>query len=143
MRSRINSIFLGREKARNATSGPPAGHGSGARAGLPWCGRRRGGHQDLGLFAFQRRLTKSRLLTRLTGTLAQTVAAASPGDLGELAGLDRDFVENELKMLNAMSSGDALFHHLEPAYFKAMTRAVEAAAAAPAPAPAPSPPEGT
>ena len=38
-------------------------------------------------------------------------------------------VEAELKMLSALTSGGAIDDHLEPAYFAAMTRAVEAASA--------------
>ena len=41
-------------------------------------------------------------------------------------GLDKAYVESEMKLLKALSSGEALADHLEPAYFKAFLRAQDA-----------------
>jgi len=47
-------------------------------------------------------------------------------DLTQLVGLDSRFVEAELTLVNALASGDAIVHHLEPSYFTAMKRAARA-----------------
>lgn len=47
----------------------------------------------------------------------------SPTQIAKLAGVDLEYAEIELKLLAALSSGDAINHHLEPAYFGALDRA--------------------
>ena len=46
-------------------------------------------------------------------------------DLASGLGLDRAYVESEMKLFKALSSGEALADHLEPAYFQAFLRARE------------------
>ena len=60
---------------------------------------------------------------KVSGKAARTVSDASPSELAAAVGLDPAYVETELKMLSALSSGDAIEDHLEPAYFAAMRRA--------------------
>lgn len=50
-------------------------------------------------------------------------AARTPAQIAALAGVDPEYAELELKLLTALSSGDAINHHLEPAYFDALMRA--------------------
>lgn len=42
-------------------------------------------------------------------------------------GLDKRFVESELQMIDSLAKGKAIEHHLEPSYFVAMTKALDAA----------------
>ena len=42
-------------------------------------------------------------------------------------GIDDRFIEREMEMLSAILNGKALDHHLEPSYFIALQKAVEAA----------------
>jgi hypothetical protein len=67
--------------------------------------------------------------TRLTQKSVSTISGSSSSELLGSVGLDATYVEAELKMLSALTSGGAIDDHLEPAYFAAMTRAVEAASA--------------
>ena len=50
---------------------------------------------------------------------------ATPADLAALLGVDRNYAQLELKLLSALATGDAIKHHLEPAYFAAITRAAQ------------------
>ena len=43
-----------------------------------------------------------------------------------LIGLDKRFVESELKIVDSLRSGSALLHHLEPSYYAAIRTALDA-----------------
>ena len=49
----------------------------------------------------------------------------TPQDVTQLLGLDSRFVEAELQMVKALSTGAAITHHLEPSYYAAMVRAAK------------------
>ena len=42
-----------------------------------------------------------------------------------VVGLDPSYLRRELEMMDTLRTGDALMHHLEPAYFGAMRRVLE------------------
>jgi len=42
-----------------------------------------------------------------------------------LIGLDKRFVESELKIVDSLRSGSALLHHLEPSYYAAIRTALD------------------
>eukprot|EP00633_Aureoumbra_lagunensis_P000863 CAMPEP_0197287648 /NCGR_PEP_ID=MMETSP0890-20130614/4249_1 /TAXON_ID=44058 ORGANISM="Aureoumbra lagunensis, Strain CCMP1510" /NCGR_SAMPLE_ID=MMETSP0890 /ASSEMBLY_ACC=CAM_ASM_000533 /LENGTH=771 /DNA_ID=CAMNT_0042757591 /DNA_START=91 /DNA_END=2406 /DNA_ORIENTATION=- len=48
---------------------------------------------------------------------------SSPMEIAEFIGIDRNYADIELKLFSALTSGDAIRHHLEPAYFAAIMRA--------------------
>jgi len=49
-----------------------------------------------------------------------------PSELTQLVGLDPRFLSAELELMNALRTGAAITHHLEPSYFQAMARAAKA-----------------
>lgn len=61
--------------------------------------------------------------SRFTDLAVTKLASATPAQLAALAGVDQGYAELELKLLSALTSGDAITHHLEPAYFSALRRA--------------------
>lgn len=54
----------------------------------------------------------------------------SAGEALSMFGLDQRFVESELKLIESLAQGKAIEHHLEPSYFVAMTKALDAAQSA-------------
>ena len=51
----------------------------------------------------------------------------NPLEAVSLLGLDKEFVESEVQLAQSLASGDAVIHHLEPQYYVAMTKALDAA----------------
>ena len=43
-----------------------------------------------------------------------------------LLGLDKEFIDAEIKLVESLSQGTAIEHHLEPSYFAAMQSAIDA-----------------
>ena len=60
-------------------------------------------------------------------SIAKRIGGMSAGEALSLFGLDKDFVDSELKMVESLAQGKAIEHHLEPSYFVAMTQALDAA----------------
>lgn len=66
-------------------------------------------------------------LSKLASTAAkvtQRVQSISSSDLGSVLGLNREFTDRELKMIQALAQGKALAHHMEDEYYAGMGRAV-------------------
>lgn len=63
--------------------------------------------------------------TRFTDLAVSKLTSATPAQLAALAGVDQAYAELEIKLLSALTSGDAITHHLEPAYFSALRRAAK------------------
>ena len=57
--------------------------------------------------------------------VSKRLETASALDALSLFGLDKRFVESELKLIDSLRTGAALFHHLEPSYYKALTSGVD------------------
>jgi len=51
----------------------------------------------------------------------------NPLEAVSLLGLDKDFVESELKMIDSLRKGTAVTHHLEPSYFAAVKNGLDVA----------------
>jgi hypothetical protein len=60
-------------------------------------------------------------------SITSRVAGMSAGEALSMFGLDKRFVESELAMIDSLAKGKAIEHHLEPSYFVAMTKALDAA----------------
>jgi hypothetical protein len=58
--------------------------------------------------------------TQWRQALDERVSRVSALEWATLVGLDHRYVRREMEMLGSLQSGEALQHHLEPAYFKAM-----------------------
>lgn len=54
------------------------------------------------------------------------LTAVSPSELSQLVGLDGRFLAAELELVDSLRRGDAIVHHLEPSYFKALANAAAA-----------------
>ena len=50
----------------------------------------------------------------------------SPGEALSMFGMDKDFVQSEIALVESIAQGKAIEHHLEPSYFLAMTQALDA-----------------
>ena len=57
--------------------------------------------------------------------VSKRLETANALDALSLFGLDKRFVESELKLIDSLRTGAALFHHLEPSYYKALTSGVD------------------
>ena len=66
-------------------------------------------------------------LGRARDSVVSRVSSMNPLEAVSLIGLDKQFVESELQLIDSIAKGTALVHHLEPSYFLAMTRALDAA----------------
>uniref|UniRef100_A0A7S3F1C5 Fungal lipase-type domain-containing protein n=1 Tax=Haptolina ericina TaxID=156174 RepID=A0A7S3F1C5_9EUKA len=64
---------------------------------------------------------------RARDSVVSRVSSMNPLEAVSLIGLDKQFVESELQLIDSIAKGTALVHHLEPSYFLAMTRALDAA----------------
>ena len=60
------------------------------------------------------------------GTIAGRLQGMSPLEALGMLGLDKRFVESELKLAESLAQGKAVEHHLEPSYFRAMQTALDA-----------------
>mmetsp|Transcript_46903 Transcript_46903/g.77611 ORF Transcript_46903/g.77611 Transcript_46903/m.77611 type:complete len:742 (-) Transcript_46903:731-2956(-) len=60
--------------------------------------------------------------------IATRIESMSPLEAVSVLGLDDKFVEAEVRLMEALLSGSAIVHHLEPSYFDGMRRALDAAA---------------
>ena len=69
-----------------------------------------------GLASFEK--AKESVTGRLSGM--------SAGDALSMLGLDQKFVESELRLVESLAQGKAIEHHLEPSYYVAMTKALDA-----------------
>ena len=49
------------------------------------------------------------------------------GEVLSVVGLNKDFVNSELELVESLAQGKAIEHHLEPSYFAAMTQALDSA----------------
>lgn len=58
---------------------------------------------------------------------SERLSRASVRDVLSLVGIDADFATQELKMIDSLTTGKAIIHHLEPSYYAAMQCALEAA----------------
>ena len=50
----------------------------------------------------------------------------NPFEAVSMLGLDADFVQSELRLAESLANGKAVEHHLEPSYYTAMTKALNA-----------------
>ncbi|KAJ1461286.1 hypothetical protein M885DRAFT_507178 [Pelagophyceae sp. CCMP2097] len=65
-------------------------------------------------------------LKAIADSAGKKLGKAKAADFAGLMGVNTDYANTELKLLAALQSGDAIKHHLEPAYFTAMIRAAKA-----------------
>jgi len=60
-------------------------------------------------------------------TITGKLQGMSAVDALSMLGLDKRFVESELKLVESLAQGKAIEHHLEPSYFEAMRTALDTA----------------
>jgi len=65
-------------------------------------------------------------LGEATADIQSRVESMRPAEALSLIGLDARFVESEVKMIESITRGTFLTHHLEPSYYEAMLRALNA-----------------
>ena len=63
---------------------------------------------------------------RTKESIAGRVKGMSAGDALSMIGLDKKFVESEMRLVESLAQGKAIEHHLEPSYFMAITTALDA-----------------
>jgi len=66
-------------------------------------------------------------LDRTKQSITGKLQGMSAADALSMFGLDKRFVESELKLVESLAQGKAIEHHLEPSYFAAMKTALDAA----------------
>jgi len=68
-------------------------------------------------------------LARTTDSIASRVqrVQANPLEALSMLGLDERFVQSEIELVESLAKGTAIEHHLEPSYYLAMTKALDAA----------------
>jgi len=62
-------------------------------------------------------------LGNLASKVSQRLSKVSVSDVASVIGIDKNFSEREMKMIQSFVKGDALAHHLEDSYYAAMGRA--------------------
>ena len=60
-------------------------------------------------------------------SIAKRIGGMSAGEVLSVVGLNKDFVNSELELVESLAQGKAIEHHLEPSYFAAMTQALDSA----------------
>ena len=63
---------------------------------------------------------------RTAESITSRVSGMSPGEALSMFGMDKDFVQSEIALVESIAQGKAIEHHLEPSYFLAMTQALDA-----------------
>jgi hypothetical protein len=63
---------------------------------------------------------------RTRDLIGERLKKMNPLEAVTMIGLDKEFVESELKLAESIGQGTALEHHLEPSYFLAMSKALDA-----------------
>lgn len=61
--------------------------------------------------------------TAMAGALAERLKTATAADLASAVGIERQFTERELRMIQSIVKGEALAHHMEDEYYMAFGRA--------------------
>jgi len=64
---------------------------------------------------------------RASESISSRVKQVNPLEIVSMIGLDKKFVESEVKLAESLATGKAIEHHLEPSYFVAMSKALDAA----------------
>ena len=63
------------------------------------------------------------LLGSVAGKVTERIKHVKASDLASVLGIDRDFTERELRIIQSLAQGKALAHHLEDEYYAGMGRA--------------------
>lgn len=68
-------------------------------------------------------------LARTSESISDRVkqVSSNPFEAVSLIGLDKDFVQSEVKLAESLANGKGIEHHLEPSYFEAMRVSLDAA----------------
>lgn len=74
-------------------------------------------------------------IDKAKASITGRVAGMSAGEALSMIGLDKRFVESEIEMVQSLTGGTAIEHHLEPSYFVAMATALDASQGPYLPAP--------
>lgn len=64
-------------------------------------------------------------MSKASDDISKRMGSANALDAVNLIGLDKRFVESELRLMDSLRTGSALFHHLEPSYYAAMCCALD------------------
>lgn len=61
--------------------------------------------------------------TVMAGALAERLKTVTAADVASAVGIERQFTERELRMIQSIVKGEALAHHMEDEYYTALGRA--------------------
>eukprot|EP00929_Paragymnodinium_shiwhaense_P001313 TRINITY_DN10153_c0_g1_i1.p1 TRINITY_DN10153_c0_g1~~TRINITY_DN10153_c0_g1_i1.p1 ORF type:complete len:922 (+),score=229.70 TRINITY_DN10153_c0_g1_i1:75-2840(+) len=64
------------------------------------------------------------------GEIRRVMGDATTGQYASVIGLDADYIDAEVRLLKAMTTGEAVVQHLEPSYFQSMSDVIKASKAA-------------
>jgi len=83
-------------------------------------------NEKLGKDSTQEGMEPQRMLnyaTTMAGALAERLKTATAADFASAVGIERQFTERELRMIQSIVKGEALAHHMEDEYYTAFGRA--------------------